>query len=244
MTMLRLLSLPLLTLAFTGSSPALAREVKSQTPKDMFLEAKLSPWLPNLDVGFAAPGPYAKTFNGSSMLLGEVELDYQVFQKFGTIAVGISAGYAEKFAKALEKKDTGTRSGESTGLRVVPLKALIVYRFDLLWLRWSVPLVPYVKGALVFMPWWVTKGPAVEVVDGLSAAGTKAGLAGVLGLSLTLDFLDRRLAADFDSSMGVNHSYLFAEFTTQNLQLFEFARSAKPLNFSSNHWMFGIGFEF
>ena len=243
MTMLRLLPLSLLTLALVLPSSALARDPKSQSPKEMFLEAKLAPWLPNIDSGFAAPGPYATTFGSSSMLLGEVELDYQVFQKFGTIAVGIGAGYAEKFAKALVTA-TGARSGESTGLRVVPLKALLVYRFDLLWLRWDIPLVPYGKGALVFMPWWVTKGPAVEVVDGLSAAGTKVGLAGVLGLSLTLDFLDRRLAADFDSSMGVNHSYLFAEFTSQNLQLFDFAKSAVPLNFSSNHWMFGLGFEF
>jgi hypothetical protein len=241
MKMPRLLSLALALAPLTS----LAWDIKSQSPKDMFLEFKGSPWMPSLDKGFTAPGPYQTTFGTAPMIMGEVELDYQVFQKFGTAAVGISVGYAEKFAKALVSgTTTGERSGESTGLRVVPLKAMAVYRFDLLWLRWDVPLVPYVKGGLVFMPWWVTKGPNIEVVDGLSAIGTKFGLVGTLGVSLTLDFLDRRLARDFDSSMGVNHSYLFAEFSSQNMTLFEFNKSTLPLDFSSNHWMFGLGFEF
>lgn len=219
-----------------------AWDVKAQSPKDMFLEAKLSPWLPNLDGQFGASGPYTTTFGGTPMLLGEVEFDYQVFQKFGTIAVGASVGYAEKFAKALIKGTT-ERSGESTGIRVVPIKAMLIYRFDLAWLRWDVPLVPYVKGGAVFMPWWMTKGPDIEKVDNLSGLGYKLGLVGVVGLSLTLDFLDRRLARDFDSSMGVNHSYLFAEFTAQKLN-FETAKDSLPLDFSSTHWMFGLGFEF
>jgi D-methionine transport system permease protein len=38
------------------------------------------------------------------------------------------------------------------------------------------------------------------------------GLSFTAGLSFMLDFLDQRLARDFDSSVGVNHTYLFAEF--------------------------------
>ena len=72
--------------------------------------------------------------------------------------------------------------------------------------------------------------------------GVKFGFGGVLGLSLELDFLDRRLARDFDSSVGVNHTYLFAEGTLQEMALFN--SDAKGLDFSSFHAVFGLGFEF
>jgi hypothetical protein len=64
------------------------------------------------------------------------------------------------------------------------------------------------------------------------------------GLSLSLDFLDKRLARDFDTSMGVNHTYLFAEFTYQNTSVLELASNTLPLNLDSLHWMFGLGLEF
>jgi hypothetical protein len=228
----------LLTLALAlAPLSSFAWEVRSQSPKDMFLEFKLAPWSPAL-----APA-LITTYGSLPMLLGEVEFDYQVFQKFGTIAVGVSAGYAEKFAKAFVS-GTEQRSGESTGLRVVPIKVLAIYRFDLTWLRWDVPLVPYIKGGVVGMPWWITKGADVESYLGKAGAGTRFGLVGVVGLSLTLDFLDRRLARDFDSSVGVNHSYLFAEFALQDLSLFNAASNTAPIDFSTKHFTFGLGFEF
>ena len=71
--------------------------------------------------------------------------------------------------------------------------------------------------------------------------GVKFGIAGVLGLALQLDFIDQRLARDFDSSVGVNHTYLFAEGTLQEMNLFG---GSKALDLSSAHFMFGLGFEF
>jgi hypothetical protein len=61
-------------------------------------------------------------------------------------------------------------------------------------------------------------------------------------VSLELDFLDPRLARDFDSSIGVNHTYLFAEGTVQGMALFN--TKPRDLDFSSEHFMFGLGFEF
>jgi hypothetical protein len=177
------------------------------------------------------------------MWLGEAELDFQFFQKFGSLAIGLSAGYAEKYGKGVVVA-TGQPSSESTALHIVPIKALLVYRFDWLNIKYDIPLVPYLKGGPVIMPWWVTKGPDIEVADGLKAQGYKLGLSGTLGLAFCLDFLDRRLARDFDTSMGVNHSYIFAEGTLQNMVLFEPASNPKPLNLSSLHVMFGLGLEF
>jgi hypothetical protein len=60
-------------------------------------------------------------------------------------------------------------------------------------------------------------------------------------LSLLLDFLDMRLARDFDTGVGVNHTYLFAEYTLQEVNKFE---TKGTLDLSSQHWMFGISLEF
>lgn len=222
----------------------LADEAKGATARSMLLEFKVSPFTPLIDSGLTSPGPYQRIYGGGPMLLAEAELDFEVWQKFGTIAIGVSGGYAEKYGKAFEL-DGVTRSKESSGLHITPIKALLIYRFDLLWSKFDIPLSPYLKGGPVLMPWWTTKGQDVEVTaDGLRGAGYKFGLSGTVGLALVLDFLDRRLARDFDTSMGVNHTAIFAEFTTQNMVLFEFAKNTTPLNLSSNHWMFGINFEF
>jgi hypothetical protein len=173
------------------------------------------------------------------MLLGELEFDFQFFQKMGSLAVGISGGYAEKYGYAVDAT-TLEPTTQVTGLKIVPLKALLIYRFDWLSLKKDIPLVPYGKFGFVVMPWWVTNGNEIEVSDGLRGAGTTFGICGVLGLALTLDFLDRRLSRDFDTSLGVNHSYLFAEFTIQEMGLFE----STSIDLSSRHWMFGLGLEF
>lgn len=119
------------------------------------------------------------------------------------------------------------------------MKALLVYRWDYAAVKWSIPLVPYLKGGAVFAPWWVTKGGEIEVVDGLRAQGFNVGIVFTGGLALQLDFLDRRLARDFDTSAGVNHTYLFAEWSLQELNL-----TGRQLDLSSRHWMFGLAFEF
>lgn len=224
-------------LLLAGASQA--KEIAGESARSMFLEVKLAPYTPLIDSAFTTTkGPYQETFGGTPMLLGEVELDYQFFQKVGSLAVGLSGGYAEKFAKA--KDTTGAETSEATGFMVVPLKALLVYRFDWFSLKHDIPLVPYAKAAFVVMPWWGTKGGKLDSSDGVDAWGVSFGAAGVLGLALTLDFLDQRLARDFDTGVGVNHSYLFSEFTMQKMGL----SGPNKIDLSSLHWSFGLGFEF
>lgn len=216
-----------------------------ESPRTMFFEVKLSPFTPLIDRPFsnlpAEQRPYYAIFGGGAMLVGELQLDYQFFQRFGSLAAGLAVGYGEKFGRAISA-DTGQRADQSTGLRILPLKALLTYRFDWPKLKWGVPLVPYAKGAFVVMPWWVVNGGEIEVFQGERGEGVKFGLAGTLGIALELDFLDPRLARDFDSSVGVNHTYLFAEGTLQEMNVFSGA--GQPFDLSSHHFMFGLGFEF
>lgn len=223
---------------------ALAGEVAGASPRNMVLELKLSPYTPNIDSGFApGAGPYARFYGGGPMILGELEFDYQFFQKFGSLGLGLSVGYGEKGAFA--HLADGSVSDQAAAFHLAPVKALLVYRFDWLFTRFDIPLVPYLKGGPVLIPWWMTKGTAIETDNGKQAAGFKVGAAAVAGLALAIDFLDPRLARDFDVSMGVNHTYLFAEFAYQNASLLPTtADNPRPLNLDSLHWMFGLGLEF
>ena len=74
---------------------------------------------------------------------------------------------------------------------------------------------------------------------GTGVRGTAFGMAGTVGLSIMLDMLDERLARDFDSSVGVNHTYIFGEFNFQEM----FRSSTVPLLLSSRHWLFGLAFD-
>ncbi len=225
-------------------------EVSGASERRMFVEVKLGSYLPLVDRSFTGQvGPYQTVFQNAPMLMGELELDYEVFQKIGTLSFGLGAGYAEKYgrAKAVTNSSGVTtmlteaqQQAQSTGIKVVPIKALAIYRFDWLLQTFDVPLVPFVKAGLVVMPWFITNGPSIEIAEGLRGEGVKLGFAGTLGLALCLDFLDKRLARDFDTSMGVNHTYLFGEVTLQEV----FDVVATGPDFSSRHWMFGLGLEF
>ncbi len=223
------------------SLSAFAEPIKA-SPRRMMFEFKLGPYLPLVDRGFPdKAGPYYLIFNNESMLLGEASLEYQFFQDFGTVSGGLGAGYAEKFAPALD--DTGAQLSQKTGLKLMPFKAFLAYRFDWLANTYSVPLVPYAKAGIAAMYWQSVNAGGVELNKGDRGSGIKYGYFGTLGLALQIDFLDQRLARDFDADLGVNHSYLFAEYSLQEINDFH-TQAATDLDFSSRHWMFGLALEF
>jgi len=230
----------LLGAAWLGTAGA--EELATASPRSGMLEFKLGGYKPFIDREGALSGarPYDKVFGDSPMLLGELEYERQLFQRFGSLAAAISVGYAEKYGKSVTVGGDGTEASETTALKFVPVRALAVYRFDLLAQKWNVPLVPYVKAGLVAQPWWSEKGGSQELVDGLQATGVKWGYQGTAGMSFLLDILEPRLARDFDTDLGVNHSYLFGEYTMAEVNDF----GSKGFDFSSRHWMFGLALEY
>jgi len=206
--------------------------------RTMGLEVKLGGFKPLID---REPGlygtPYASTFGGGPMLLFEASGERQLFQAFGTAGVGLSAGYAEKFAPAV--LESGQSAAEGTGLRLVPLALFGVYRFDYAAHVWGVPLVPYVKAGLRYTVWWSTKGASLETGTGGTAIGGRIGWGFSGGLSLLLDVFEPRLARDFDTDAGVNHSYLFAEWNFADVNNFY----TGGLDLSGRYITFGVAFE-
>jgi hypothetical protein len=219
-----------------------------ESPRNMVVELRLGPYYPDIDHAFtASPGPYASTFGNSPMLLGEAEIERQFFQKLGSLAAGVSAGYAEKYSHATADVG-GAMTGEAVSLKIVPMKALAVYRFDWLNIKYGIPLVPFAKVGINVTYWFTTKGNQTpETVDNVPGQGWSYGITGMLGAAFLLDVLDPRLARDFDTGIGVNHSYIFAEHNVAWVN--DFGRkgaSGNPnaLDLSSRFAMFGLAFEY
>lgn len=231
--------------ALLGALPSQALEVAEASnvprasPRTGAVEFKLGGYKPLIDTeeGLTST-PYADTFNNESMLLFEVELQRYFFQRFGSAGVGFSAGYAEKYSDTVT--ETGEAAAEKTALKVVPLKLNALYKFDYAAFRWHVPLVPYAKLGLIYMPWWSNKGDNFQEVDGRVSKGGRWGYGLTLGASFLLDVLEPRLARDFDSDLGVNHSYLFAEWTYAEVNNF----GSSGIVLSSRHWMFGLALDY
>jgi hypothetical protein len=208
-------------------------------------EFKLGSYRPQIgaETGLTT-SPYSTAFGSKSILLGELEFDKQFFQSFGTLAAGFSLGYGEVYGHGVygSGTDAGTASEDSTALRLVPLKLLAVYRFDVLAKRYDIPLVPFLKVGLVDVLWQSLDGTGAvsKGLDGKKGEGGRLGYEGALGLSLLLDFFDQSLADEFDKDVGVNHSYLFGEYRIDKIDGF----GSKGIILSDNIFSAGLALEF
>lgn len=210
-----------------------------QSPRTGGIQIKLGGYLPRIDTeeGLSTT-PYRNIFGDASLLLFEMELQRYFYQGIGTAGVGFSAGYGEKYAAA--RLTGGVAAAERTALRVLPLELHGIYKFDYAAFEWGIPLVPYGKLGLNYIPWWITKGTGTEQIEGRSGSGGKWGWHATGGIAFMLDVLEPRLARDFDSDIGVNHSYFFAEYTYADVNNF-----GKPgLVLSSRRWMFGLALDY
>jgi hypothetical protein len=215
-------------------------DVPTQSPRGGSVEFRLGGYRPQLDSEAALNGstPFSDVFGGANLILFEAELQRFFYQGIGTAGVSLSLGYAEKYGAAL--LESGGAAQERTGFHVLPIRVRGVYRFDYPAFRWSIPVVPYVKPGLVYMPWWITKGGELENLADGKAQGGKLGWEVAAGVSFLLDVLEPRLARDFDSDLGVNHSYLFAEYTYAKVNNF----GGEGFNLSDSYWMFGLALDY
>src|SRR5215831_8817462 len=236
----RLLSLAAALAAASAGAQSENLRTLTEPPHNVLVEFKLGPYKPLIDRESSLTGqPYREIFGNSSMLLFELEFDFILWEKFGSLAIGFSGGYAGKSAPALVV-GTGVPANDTTSLRVVPLRVLGVYRLDYPVTHWNIPFVPYGKVGLVAEPWWASKGGSVENANGANGSGTKFGYCFVGGLALMLDFLEPRMAKDFTVDVGVAHSYIFAEYVFENVNSF----GKRGLDLSSRHFMYGLSLEF
>ncbi|MGQ0507540.1 MAG: MXAN_2562 family outer membrane beta-barrel protein [Myxococcaceae bacterium] len=210
------------------------------SPRVGMFEIKLGSYKPSM--AGSAGEAYSIAFKDQPMLLVQLEFDYQFFQKYGSLGLGISVGYAEKYGQTFLVSDPSKPADERVHLKIVPLALMAVYRLDYGAIHWGIPVVPYTKFGVAMVPWWsgTSTAQVSNTRTGQRQAGHPFGLTFTAGLSLLLDVLDPRLARDFDTDVGINHTYLFAEFNRLNNRLF----NKDGYDFSSGYFMFGLALEF
>ncbi|MBU8894892.1 hypothetical protein DRW03_01370 [Corallococcus sp. H22C18031201] len=238
--MRRVLGLGIAALLF--ALPAMAQDITAppmRSPRHGAVIFRGGGYMPRIDTEKGlTKKPYKETFNDASLLVIELELQRFFYQGIGTAGMGLSVGYGEKYAPA--KLDSGAASAEKTALKLVPLQLDAFYKFDYAAFEWGIPLIPYGKLGLVYTPWWMTKGSSTGLINGNKASGGKWGWAATGGVAFLLDVLEPRFARDFDSDLGVNHTFLFAEYS--HVEVNNFGEAGLVL--SSRRWMFGLGLDY
>jgi hypothetical protein len=256
-------------LLVAGSAQA---ELKKQpdghyaSPKRFMFEIKLGPYWPAIDSSAGVTGtPFQDLFTNqftmprpgvSPGVLTTLEFDWQFWQKFGSLAVGVSLGIYRKTTHEFLFPNNDptlsctvgscTRSGDTTALTIVPAELLIIYRLDVLALRYRVPLVPYFKFGLAYGAWFIQNGaggiPHVDINgQRLDGYGGSFGLGVHPGLAFMLDVIDPGTARVMDAELGINHTYLFCELNYLWLNGFG---ASNRLNVGSTAVNAGLGFEF
>jgi hypothetical protein len=220
------------------------------TERNFALELRFGLYTPNVDSEFGSSGqqPNALIFGNTRRPMWQVEFDWQILQKLGTLALGASVGYWKENGQACLASDlqaTGqcTQTGDSTSLRLIPFALLLVYRMDEAATRWGIPLVPYAKLGLNYTIWTVNDGDGnvPEYPRGGRGQGGTAGWQAAVGLSLQLDFIDPAAAHEFDADAGVNHTYAF--FELDHINGSGLYRS-DVLRVGDSTWFAGLMFEF
>ena len=251
------------------------KAIKAETPQRFMFELKFTPYTPHIDhsKGLNGKTPFADLFNSRNYndagvitnegqqpgykLLTTVEFDVEFLRRFwGTVAVGLTTGFYRRTTHAFNLNMDGTscsplstcvRSGDESGLNIVPLSALIIYRFDTLANHYKIPIVPYVKLGLAYYIWWMNDGNGIlsasqkPFASPQSAYGGSFGFVLHPGIAIQLDFLERRVAKGMDMELGINHTYIFCELNYANVNGFG---ASNKLDLSDTMVNTGFAFEF
>lgn len=256
------LALPALTSAQTLElGPADGGHNRHESPQNFAAELRFSPWQPVIDSEFTTGGPFLAYFGESDgnggrrvtdRLLSALELDWQALRinPVGSLGLGVSAGYSS-FTATAPVTATGASSGQNSTLNILPMYAVAVLRLDVLARRTVIPLVLYGKAGVAASYWWITSGDQLARRNGLSptapdngrdlgqaATGLSYGWQLAAGAMIRLDWLEPRAQRAWDLQMGVNHSYIFAEY----MLVRDWDRP--QLRLGSQTWAFGLAFEF
>lgn len=238
---LALLALP--TTADAQHLTGVDLELNYETPITSALEIRFSPFEPAIDDEFEGVGPYAEVFGDRNPWNMEFEYDYQFYRGIGSLAVSGEFGFVRVSGRSVDSN--GVRSPDKTRFSRVPLRLGLVYRFDYLQTRYNVPFVVALKAGLDYHL-WRTKGPdglseSIEGDETFRARGATHGWHAGFALHLLLDWFAPGMARGFDSSVGVNNSYIFGEYRIESIDDFG---DEKSWDLSSTSFVFGLAFEF
>jgi hypothetical protein len=211
-----------------------------ESPQSGAFEVRFGPYRPNVDNEFGDAGPYDRAFGDSTRFLVGLEFDWQALRipALGSLGPGFGIGHSRSSGPA-RFTDTGEESGQDSTLSIFPMYAVAVLRVDTLMRNARIPLVPYGKLGMGFVLWEAGSGGETAEIDGIEGQGAELGWQFAIGAMLLLDFLEPSAATDMDVATGVNHSYLFFELYSSDVDSF-----GSGLQVGTTTWMTGLAFEF
>jgi hypothetical protein len=218
-----------------------------ESPQNFAFELRFAAVNPDVDSDPNLVGaPYKETFGTHPRFEIAGEFDWQVVRipHLGTIGPGVGFGYVRASDPALfTMPHNGTLvSGEDTTLEIFPFYGVIVLRADALWRDLGVPLVPYGKIGVGYAIWHASNTLGTSHANGVAGYGGSLGSQVAIGLALNLNPFDPYAAKTFDDSLGVNNTYIFAEWMRSDLDGLGFQK--EPLRVGGTSWNFGLAFEF
>lgn len=239
--MRRVLPAVLVTAAMLlASLPARAQD-EDESPQRFAVELKFGPYYPDVDAEPGVSDPYETVFGNKNTFMFLAEFDWQFVHFPGvSLGLGLLAGVFTDSARGIDP-ETGERAGEKTFLKVLPGHLDVVVRVDALPTFTKVPLVPFVKAGLSYYIWWVENGRGLGRYEGTTGYGGTWGWNFSAGLMLLLDVFEPSAARTFDQEVGVNNSYLYADFFLARIDQFG---DHNKLNLSDMTWTVGLAIEF
>ncbi|HEY1696831.1 MAG TPA: MXAN_2562 family outer membrane beta-barrel protein [Polyangiaceae bacterium] len=215
-------------------------------------ELRFASFEPGIDTNPSLHGetPYKTAFGGSRLLFG-MEFDWEALRipNVGTLGPGFGIGYTKASGLATFQQPhanpdgtVSTTSGESTSLEIYPMYAVAVFRVDVLWRQVHVPLVPYAKFGIGYAIWRASNELGTSNYNGQAGVGASLGTQLGLGLAFNLNSFDEYSAKNFDDAVGVNNTYVFAEYTRSDLD--GLGIQADPMRVGGQSWTFGLTVEF
>jgi hypothetical protein len=211
--------------------------------------------------------PFYDTYGSKHRMLTDLEVDRDLWQGFGSVAVGLAGGYSEFYGYGMlsEPCPAGTGlsgkcfavTGVNSSFHIIPVRALATYRFDYYVPR-HIPVVPFVRAGLDWFVYWnaeqsgqVSYQPTGSSDNGIGLV-TGAEISG--GLQVLLDDIDAVISRDALHDLGIAHTYLMAEYVDTWIQngpsnIFYAIRTGggtapATLNLSAAYFQFGLGAQF
>ncbi len=219
-----------------------ARQHPFRSPQNFALELRFGPYYPQIDEEPGLRGtPFKDAFGDKARFYLGLEFDWQTFRipYVGTIGPGLSVGTVSMSRQATTK--SGRPSGDEYTLHIYPMSLNAVLRADALWHDRGFPIVPYGKIGVGYGIWRASTSVGTSSADNVSGKGTSWGTNVALGAAFALDALDMGATRNMDNAIGINNTYVYAEYYWLSLNgLF----GEKALYVGSSSWVAGLAFEF
>ena len=227
------------------SGVLVTRHHASTSPQNFLIEARVGLYEPQIDQDPRLTGsPAAKTFGTNPRFEVGMEFDWQALRipDVGSLGPGFALAYTVLHGCAtITSSPTGQCSAEETGLEILPMYLVAVFRLDVLQEKLHVPLVPYAKAGLGYALWRGSNSAGTSTYGGVLAEGHTFGTQLAGGVAFNLGVFDPNTAHQLDESTGINNTYAFVEYYSSDLNgLWE----SNVLRVGSRNVAFGLSFEF